>query len=73
MGAGATQQLALAPRLLPACERRTEPVTERRCYLEALADLEGVGVFAPLRLGEAPQGHLIVEHGRWVGEGLRRR
>lgn len=40
-------------------------------YLEGLADLEGVAELAPLRLREAPQGQLVVEHGRRLGEGQR--
>lgn len=67
MGAGWTRQGTLA---WPAT-RLGLTYGCRRSYLEVLADLESVGVFAPSRLGEAPQGHLVVEHGRRVGEGLR--
>lgn len=72
MGAGPSQQFMLAPpETRPITWMAVEPRLVRREYLEDLADLESMGVFAPLRLGEALQGHLIVEHGRWVGEGLR--
>lgn len=49
----------------------SESVKVRWLYLEFLANLKGMALFTPLRLWETAQGHLVVQHGPSLREGLQ--